>query len=318
MAPDAALYFANFDSVVSHSDAVDWLIAQQVDVINYSYGWVNVGPGDGRGVINDHVRRALDAGIEWVVSAGNQAEVHWAAPFSDNDSDGWHNYAPGDEGNSVWLEAGEGLTVFLNWDDWFGSDQDYDLYIFDPWDRLIAWSEGSQTGWQYPREAAGFVAPWSGWYWVGIHKYRASRPARLRAFFWFTLGPDREMQYIVPEGSLMIPADTDGAIAVGATYWSDDVIESYSSQGPTTDGRMKPELSAPDGVDTASYLGQGSGFYGTSAAAPHVTGAIALLKSRFGAFSLDQIVEILYGRTEDLGPTGKDNQYGEGRLDVVG
>jgi subtilisin family serine protease len=76
--------------------------------------------------------------------------------------------------------------------------------------------------------------------------------------------------------------------------------------------------SAPDGVDTATYLAEGEPFFGTSAAAPHVAGAIALLKERFGIFSLDQVVEILYGRAIDRGPTGKDNQYGQGRLDLIG
>ena len=32
----------------------------------------------------------------------------------------------------------------------------------------------------------------------------------------------------------------------------------------------------------------------------------------------DDIVEILYGRALDQGPAGKDNQYGEGNLDVIG
>jgi hypothetical protein len=49
-----------------------------------------------------------------------------------------------------------------------------------------------------------------------------------------------------------------------------------------------------------------------------VAGAIALLKSRFGIYSLGQVVEILAGRAVDRGPGGKDNQYGEGRLDVIG
>jgi hypothetical protein len=30
------------------------------------------------------------------------------------------------------------------------------------------------------------------------------------------------------------------------------------------------------------------------------------------------VVEILYGRAMDRGPAGKDNQFGEGRVDVIG
>src|SRR5688572_6388080 len=82
MAPDAQLYLVNFDTLSQHSQAVDYLIAQGVDVISYSIGWYNTGPGDGRGTVNDHVRRALGAGIEWVSAAGNEARVHWEAPYS--------------------------------------------------------------------------------------------------------------------------------------------------------------------------------------------------------------------------------------------
>ena len=57
---------------------------------------------------------------------------------------------------------------------------------------------------------------------------------------------------------------------------------------------------------------------GTSASAPHTAGAIALMKSRFGVFSLEEIREILYGRAVDRGTPGMDNTYGHGRLDVQG
>ena len=71
------------------------------------------------------------------------------------------------------------------------------------------------------------------------------------------------------------------------------MIEVFSSQGPTADGRTKPDLAAPDGVSTVSYGNRGLAFFGTSASAPHAAGAIALMKSRFGVFSLEQDREIL-------------------------
>jgi Subtilase family len=318
MAPDAQIYLANFDSISEHGEAVDWLVSQRVDVISYSIGWYNSGPGDGRGTINDHVRRATGAGVKWVGSAGNSAQRHWEGVFSDTNGDGWHNYAAADEGNSFSLQEGDLFIAFLNWDDWFQSSQDYDLYVFDQSGRLMTWSEGYQDGSQRPTEAAGFVAPYSGSYFVAIHRYDATRDVKLETFFVVESAQAVRMQYVVPAGSLTVPADTDGAIAVGATYWRDDTAEPFSSQGPTADGRMKPDLSAPDGVDTATYLAEGEPFYGTSASAPHVAGAIALLKARFGIYTMEQVVDILYGRAIDKGPSGKDNQYGRGRLDLVG
>ncbi len=316
VAPDVELFLANFDTLSDNDAAIDWMIEQDVDVISYSIGWFNAGPGDGRGPINDAVRRATSAGIEFVTSAGNAARDHWAGQYSDPDGDNVHNFAAGDESNAIFLNAGEELTVFLDWDDWFASAQDYDLYILDNDGDIVAFSENFQTGFQNPAEAAGFTAASSGFYHVLITRFSATRDVNLQMFF--NISAPAEMQYVVPEGSLTIPADTNSAVVVGATFWGDDIIEDFSSQGPTADGRMKPDLAAPDGVSTVSFGNIGLPFFGTSSAAPHAAGAIALMKARFGVFELSEIREILYGRAIDRGTPGQDNIYGHGRLDVRG
>ena len=314
VAPDIRMFLANFDTVSDNAAAFDWMISQGVDVISYSIGWFNAGPGDGRGPINDAVDRAIAAGIQVVASAGNEARRHWQGQFTDTDGDGIHNFTPTDESNAVFLNAGEDLIVFLNWDDWFQSAQDYDLFILDSAGNVVAASTGFQTGFQNPTEAAGFTAVTPGTYHVVINRFSATRSVFLEMFFFV----DREMQYNVPAGSLTIPADSEDAVAVGATFWGDDTIENFSSLGPTSDGRTKPDLTAPDGVSTVSYGNLGFQFFGTSASAPHVAGAIALMKSRFGVFTLDEIRNILYGRAIDQGVAGHDNTYGRGRLDLIG
>ena len=79
------------------------------------------------------------------------------------------------------------------------------------------------------------------------------------------------------------PAVGPGAFAIGAT-WLDDTIAAFSAFGPSvSEGstRVKPDMTAP-GVELntaglhGSYVGH---FSGTSAAAPHVAGAFALLWS---------------------------------------
>ncbi|MBK9099339.1 MAG: S8 family serine peptidase [bacterium] len=103
---------------------------------------------------------------------------------------------------------------------------------------------------------------------------------------------------------------------------SNDPITSSSSRGPSVCGGtgsllIKPEVSAP-GTSVRSC--NSSGGYtlatGTSMAAPHVAGAVALLKQAFPGLTGRQILEALYNTARDLGTTGEDNTYGTGLIDV--
>jgi hypothetical protein len=80
--------------------------------------------------------------------------------------------------------------------------------------------------------------------------------------------------------SITMPADADSIISVGAVQ-SNGIVASFSSNGPTSDGRMKPDVSN-QGVSvyaaTASGAFTGS-FGGTSAAAPLTAGAVAMILS---------------------------------------
>ena len=131
-----------------------------------------------------------------------------------------------------------------------------------------------------------------------------------------------------------VPAIYEAGFSVGATD-SADQIAGFSSLGPVTvDGshRLKPDLTAP-GVNVRSAslsAGYMPNFSGTSAAAPHVTGAIALLWSAVPAREgeVDGTELALEGGavplTLDL-PCGgfsglvvPNHVFGWGRLDVAG
>ena len=141
----------------------------------------------------------------------------------------------------------------------------------------MAGSEYLQNGPQDPAEAVAF----------SYNNGRAPYSVMIRLYSGPTTGLDltvfsfyNDLEYASAASSLMDPAPAHGAYTVGAvhrTAWplSSPPVESYSSRGPTNDGRLKPDIVAPDGTTSMTY-GFG-GAFGTSFSAPTVAGAAALL-----------------------------------------
>jgi uncharacterized repeat protein (TIGR01451 family) len=123
-------------------------------------------------------------------------------------------------------------------------------------------------------------------------------------------------------GSIGTPANAPEAITVGATD-STDQVAYFSGRGPSFyEGEQKPELSAP-GVEVLSSVYSSEYLHGsgTSMAAPHVTGLIALMVSadlRDGVrdFSVDELEHFMELTAVDLGEHGPDNDYGYGRINA--
>jgi subtilisin family serine protease len=115
------------------------------------------------------------------------------------------------------------------------------------------------------------------------------------------------------------PANNPDAFAVGATDVFDQ-IASFSSRGPSGCGEQQtifPELVAPGvGVRSADLFRDWVTGSGTSLAAAHVSGALALLASANPNASSDRQASALQSGAVDLGAVGPDNDFGFGRLDV--
>ncbi len=315
VAPDVQLFLYNIQFELELLDAIDFIINNRdIDIISMSLG-TNVGPEDGTSPISQAVNNARNNGILFVVSAGNGGDSHWEGNFFDPDANDIHDFAVGDETIEFRAQAGDVVTVILNWDDWPISVQDYDLVIFDKNFTLVGFSVNPQCfedddemivcPGAPPAEFDTFVAPINGIYHVVIVEFHATESV---LFDLYTSHPLRE--YNVSSSSLSIPADASGAFSVGATARQNDRLEDFSSRGPTNDGRIKPDIVAPNRVITSNI----NQFSGTSASAPHVAGAAALVKTEVPGASADTLQSILEENTANNHP--KNNDDGTGRVDV--
>jgi hypothetical protein len=119
-------------------------------------------------------------------------------------------------------------------------------------------------------------------------------------------------------GTLWSPADCDSILAVGSVN-EFNVISSFSSRGPTYDGRGKPDLVAQGEntvwADAASQSGFGS-YPGTSIAAPLVSAAAALVREAHPEWS-GQDVRYALKTTADRASTPDSTTYGWGRPNIV-
>jgi subtilisin family serine protease len=142
--------------------------------------------------------------------------------------------------------------------------------------------------------------------------------------------------WLHPDQTLV--GDISSTMGCGAVDQS-DVILDYSGRGPSAwergdfppyyqdypynngieMGLLKPDVCAPTEVRTLSHTntsGYITGFGGTSAATPHLGGAMCLVLSADTTITPEAVSQKIQMNTVDLGLPGKDNVYGAGRIDV--
>lgn len=122
------------------------------------------------------------------------------------------------------------------------------------------------------------------------------------------------------ENTITPPAACPDSLSVGSTD-QEDKVSDFSSRGPVKwkSGTVsKPDLSAPGkGVYSADLGGRYRTRSGTSMAAPHVAGALAVLKQARPELSVNQLEALVKASVRDLGTPGYDHHYGHGRLDLM-
>ncbi len=252
MAPSAQLYLMKVAHSLDLKQAKDLCRANGITIVNHSVSWFNTNFYDGS-CYNDNpvctATNAFNSGILWLNAAGNFAKQHYEAIFSDPDGNGWHNVSGSNECVNITASSGDTIIVELTWNAWPATNQDYDLYLFYNGSSgltKIDWSTNRQTGSQLPTESISYPVTTAGNYCVSIKKYSATANNKLQL-----LSLNHDLSPYVPSSSILSPADASGAMAVAAIdwhKWTTGPQEIFSSQGPTTDGRIKPDISGPDNV----------------------------------------------------------------------
>jgi hypothetical protein len=317
-AAGAELYVANPVSSLDDRATVEWMTANGVRIINASWTYQKFhGPGDGTSPRPDSIYatidRAVAGGALWVNSAGNQGLSGWAGPWLDADGDRWLEFDGSDESNRVQLWSGDTIGVALRWaDPWGASTNDYDVCIYeadgvDP----LACGDDPQTAAANPTEFFSFEAPFAGTYDISVRRAAGQPTSRMQLLVY-----EADLQYRVPDGTLPSGPDSRnaGMLAVGAVdVASPNVIEPYSSRGPTVDGRVKPDLVAGDCATTAT---EPEGFCGTSQSAPFVSGVAALVVQANPTFTPQQVAAWMKSHATPLGSPVPNNTFGSGRLNL--
>ncbi len=119
------------------------------------------------------------------------------------------------------------------------------------------------------------------------------------------------------DSTIGIPADADSVIAVGGTM-ADGSTYRFTSQGPTADGRSKPDVSAmAGGVRSQALDGSFIVVSGTSMAAPQIAGVLALLQQLYGELPAWTIRDALYASSATRADSGEVTGQGRGLPDVL-
>jgi len=318
MAPGATLYCIKVDDSVSLQNAADYIKTNNIKIANHSVAWVLASYYDDTGYINDIINESHDIdGVFWAISSGNQARQHWRGTWTDSDGDDDLEFAANDELLALSGTAST-VSVYLNWNQYgVNNKTNLNLYVLNNVGAITASSTITQSRFNDPYEAVSFTyvssqAPYS----VRVtHAGGASATGLDITLFSFS----HNFEHFTLASSILDPASAHGAFTVGAVNQSNWLqttppLESYSSRGPTTDGRQKPDLIAPDGTSSLAYGTRAS--FGTSFSSPTVAGAAALLKQENISRTAATLASLLRSSATDIGAVGADPLYGYGKLQL--
>ena len=332
LAPDAEIWVAIVDYPSDDFNAgLAWLESNGVKTILTTWSWQFSGPGDGTGSIQDTLEESsAQYGTLWVIGAGDARKQHWQGQSFDQDADDLVDlpaegmglyFTDCTDGSRHLFSVGEEIRANLTWNDWSYGYSDFGLVVGrrDPATGAITpkyVEDRSNSGYNSPTEHLAYTVDEAGYYGIGI----LSDYGELRDLELFTSWSNYCLESGIELGSIDQPADSPLALAVGALN-SDPpyALWRHSSKGPNngsggklSGGSTKPDIASF--ASTYSFSAGGNWTGGTRFASAYVGGAAALVWSAYPDYTYTQVRQFLESRAIDMGPAGKDTDYGSGRL----
>ncbi|MCS6870114.1 MAG: S8 family serine peptidase, partial [Anaerolineae bacterium] len=242
IAPDAELYLAFEDnSAQGFAKVLQWLEDNKVQVVNYSVSQL-IGPRDGSSYTSQLVELFMRrTGALWINSAGNYALSHTVFEFNPGEK-GVHFFAK-DRNLLPFTTYAPVTTVALNWNgNWEGGEKtEYGFIVLDENGNEVGVAAEQRRGRRndFPFQILTFRSEPGETYFLGLVRTRGTTKNIIDIIITNAeLAPWAQ----VPQYSVTPPGDSPSALTVGATDLRGREIEEYSSQGPTRDDRLKPDI----------------------------------------------------------------------------